>query len=260
MPGITYGSTELALIELERNGRDAGLARDVAPLLAALSAIGDPLDESDIRRIGAATALTLAEPDAFVACVRRLPFWNDGHLEVSFARPARGEVLRLVLQAAWDRGRESHVKASRPIDRLTTLVALDRDLSDAGASPRLCHWLAWALPAHDLERTVCGLLDEQLRPGSLLGCMALRAAEREAPAIPVPIYGGVTDCDNAEAIATLARHRARELGAVEALAPAREAVRLFRLLVPHAAHYQPDLDDALELLGSIERSARNDRG
>lgn len=251
MTGITYTSTELALLELEEHGRDAGLAPEVLPLLAALSVLGDPLDETDLRRIASATALTRADTDAFVERVKGLPFWSHGRLEVSLAGRIRGAFLRFVLGLAEMRGLAVRVKAGRPIDRLATLLALDRDLADAGTDARLCHWLAAVLPTHDLHLDVGALPSDQVRPGGLLGCLALRVAERAAPACPVPTSGPARDSEHAEALLALAGHRAREVGADAALDPAREAVRLYRALVAHASHYQADLDEALRLLEAI---------
>ncbi len=230
---------------LNLEGQRIGLAPDVLPLITALASACGELDEDDIRRLGAATSLTMAEPHGLVDRVERLPLWRDRRLAPCWTGVARGEFLRQTFADAERKGLGIRVAAARPITSLLRLVELDRDLDDAGADARVCRFLSRALPVHDLglELQDAG---RPLRPGSLLGRLALRAAERGSPAIPVALSGGLDG--HAEALAGLARHLAREEGADAAIAPAREAVRLYRHLLARAEHYRPDYDDAVALL------------
>jgi hypothetical protein len=232
---------------LNLEGERAGLAADVVPLLVALTDACDGLDEEDLRRLAAATSLTVGEPEEFVGRVSRLPMWRDSRLQTCVDGPVRGAFLcQAFVDAHWKR-LGARIAAARPVTSLTQLTRLDRDLSDAGADARLCRFLADTLPVRDLDLDLRDA-NRPVRAGSLLGRLALHAAERDAPALPVAASGGATDDDHAEALLRLAKHLMREDGPAVAIAPAREAVMLYRRLLARGADYGADLDDAMALL------------
>ncbi len=232
---------------LNVEGKRIGLAADVLPLLVALGNACGGLDESDLRRLAAATSLTMAGPQELVDRVERLPmWWRGGRLATCWTGTARGGFLRQAFADAEMKGLGVRVGAAPPITSLMRLVGIDRDLTDAGTDARLCRFIASTLPVRDLDLDLQAL-DRGVRPGSLIGRLALRAAERGAPAIPVAIGRGVDD-GQAEAIFSLARHLAREEGPEAGIDPAREAVRLYRLLLSQDDGYRADLDEAVALL------------
>jgi hypothetical protein len=240
---------------LDRQGAEVGLVAGVVPLVAAVAEVREEIDESDLRQLAECTSLTRVDSDEFVARVQRLPAWIHDRLYGSGDGLPRAEFVRNELENALERGLGVRLRAAMYRANLFDLSEMDRCLWDADAGDELYRRLVGQMTLVD-DRW---LLDAAPRAGSLLGRLALGAAERRAPQMPVVAGDPATNYAGARQLLTLARHQWREAGATAAIDAAEGAVTLFREAVQAGTACAPELFDAFWFLGDCCRSANSPR-
>jgi len=241
---------------LNRDGEQAGLAGGVVPLLAALGGMCGGLGEEDLRRMAASTALTLSDVDTFVDRVKRLPAWRGNRFDTCDDSLPRAEFVKLVVCDALQKGLGVRLGAALQTADVGQLAVLDRTLQDAAVDTDLCDQLARVLRLPD-DGWLARL--EGPRAGSLLGRLALHAAKRRTPRLPVEITNSAVDEEHAKALVDLARSQARECDPATAVEAAEETVRIYRHLAQTSDLYDTPLDDGLWTLADYLEQAQSDR-
>lgn len=232
---------------LEAQGQRLGLASGVVPLLMAMAEARGVLSVADLEALARRTALTRTDVDTFMACVTQLPTWEKGALQAESDSLPRAAFVRMELRDALHRGLGIRIGAAMQTAHLYEVAQLDRALTDEDTSVDVRDRVARAMPLLDDQWLLN--LEVPPRAGSVLGRLALHAAERRAPALPIEPEGTNMDEENAGHLVKLARELRREDGPAAAVTAIDAAVVLYRRLADSSEIYHSDLFEALGLLG-----------